>query len=380
VTLLDECAAALESPRMLAFLAMIRAGEGTSDADGYRRHFGGELFDSFADHPRRKITKALGGRPITSSAAGAYQFLAATWDECRAALGLPDFTPRSQDLAAVFLLRRRKALDAVLAGDVRRAIALCAREWASLPGSPYGQPVKTMAQALAVYEAALGEPPPTPQPAPENLASVDPDPPLVHLGPEPPDTAWPFASPVIKEPTMPIPAVLAAVLPSLIESIPRLGKLFGSGSEVAERNVKAAEIAAGIVKEAVGARNDQEAAEMVQSDPALAKVAREAVEARWLELTEAGGGGIEGARRADAAIMAGDGPWWSFLRSPSFWCLLILAPLVYLLVGSLIGLWGSATWSDDVRAGLAGSIVSTIIGAAVGYYWGQTTSRNRAAG
>jgi lysozyme len=92
-------------------------------------------------------------------------------------------------------------------------------------------------------------------------------------------------SPVQEQP-MPAPLIpiLAAVLPSLIRSIPDFGKLFSSGSEVSERNVKAVEMAVGIVQEAVGARNAQEAAEIVASDPAQAEAAQEAVRARWHEL------------------------------------------------------------------------------------------------
>lgn len=181
--------------------------------------------------------------------------------------------------------------------------------------------------------------------------------------------------PITKEPPM-LPAFLAAALPALIESIPKLGKLFGSGSEVAERNIKAAELAVEIVKEATGAQNAQAAAEALQADPALAQKAAQAIEARWLELTEAGGDGIAGARKADAAQQAA-GPLW---HSASFLIAILLLPLVYLLVGSLIGVVGTATWSDDVRAGLAGSLISAIIGGLVGYYYGQTTSRNRTPG
>lgn len=39
----------------------------------------------------------------------------------------------------------------------------------------------------------------------------------------------------------------------------------------------------------------------------------------------------------------------------------------------------SAVVSIDVRAAIAGTIVGTITGGAVGYYWGQSTSRNRIA-
>jgi len=37
----------------------------------------------------------------------------------------------------------------VKAGRFDAAVAKCAKEWASLPGSPYGQPVKTLDQARA---------------------------------------------------------------------------------------------------------------------------------------------------------------------------------------------------------------------------------------
>jgi putative chitinase len=177
-----------------------------------------------------------------------------------------------------------------------------------------------------------------------------------------------------KEQTMPIPAIVAAVLPSLIEAIPKLGKVFGSGSEVADRNIKAAELVVETVKAATGAVNAQDAAERIKSDPAAARTAAQAVDSIWYELTEAGGGGVDGARRADAAQRAGG----DLLHSASFWVALLLLPLVYLLVLSLIGLVGTATWSDDVRAGLSGSLISAVIGGLVGYYYGQTTTRNRA--
>ncbi len=195
-------------------------------------------------------------------------------------------------------------------------------------------------------------------PAPENAPSGPPD----------------AAQAPSKEQTMPIPAIVAAVLPSLIEAIPKLGKVFGSGSEVADRNIKAAELVVETVKAATGAVNAQDAAERIKSDPAAERAAAQAVDSIWYELTEAGGGGVDGARRADAAQRAGG----DLLHSASFWVALLLLPLVYLLVLSLIGLVGTATWSDDVRAGLSGSLISAVIGGLVGYYYGQTTTRNRA--
>ncbi|HJV86916.1 MAG TPA: glycoside hydrolase family 104 protein [Noviherbaspirillum sp.] len=143
----------LTNPNVQAILRVIRTGEGTTDDQGYRRIFGGQLFSSYADHPRVSVTK--GG--YTSTAAGAYQMLASTWDETRKMMGLTDFSPASQDAAAVGRIAARGALDDVLAGRFDTAIKKINREWASLPGSPYGQPVMTWDKARAVYASAGGD-------------------------------------------------------------------------------------------------------------------------------------------------------------------------------------------------------------------------------
>jgi muramidase (phage lysozyme) len=126
-----------------AFLWLIRTGEGTTGPNGYRTMFGGSTFADMSDHPRRAITRS----GMTSTAAGAYQFLSRTWDEMAAKYDLVDFSPASQDVAAVGLIKRRGALADVLAGRFRAAIQKCNKEWASLPGSPYGQPTLTYAKA-----------------------------------------------------------------------------------------------------------------------------------------------------------------------------------------------------------------------------------------
>lgn len=143
-------------PNVRALLAVIRRGEGTAGPNGYRTLFGGGLFEGYADHPRQRITRTLGGRPITSTAAGAYQFLSSTWDETRRIMGLTDFTPASQDRAAVGRIAARGALDDAKAGRLDVALRKIAREWASMPGSPYGQPVITEQTARTVYASAGG--------------------------------------------------------------------------------------------------------------------------------------------------------------------------------------------------------------------------------
>lgn len=240
-------------------------------------------------------------------------------------------------------------------------------------------PANHEAQRIAATEkvrAALTLRFPPLDPLPAQTPDPVPEPTLVQLGPEssePPDQP---AGVTEEWPRTIMAPFLAAALPALIEMIPRLGRVFGSGSAVAERNVKAAEVVAPVVQKATAQPTIQGAVEAMRADPAVLQTAVQAVESRWLDITESGGGGIEGARRADAAgRAAGD-----LLHSASFWVALLLLPLVYILVLSLVGLIGSATWSDDVRAGLAGSLISAIVGGLVGYYYGQTTSRNRAAG
>lgn len=142
----------LSDRNVQAFLRVIRRGEGTADEGGYRRLFGGGTFASFADHPRVLVKKS----GYNSTAAGAYQFLASTWDETRRAMGLKDFSPASQDLGAVGLIARRGALADVIAGRLEEAIKKCGKEWASLPYSPYGQPVISMATARGVFANAGG--------------------------------------------------------------------------------------------------------------------------------------------------------------------------------------------------------------------------------
>lgn len=143
-------------PNVRAVLAVIRRGEGTAGENGYRTLFGGGLFDGFADHPRRSITRKMGSRNITSTAAGAYQFLSSTWDETARIMGLRDFTPASQDRAAVGRIAARGALNDVKAGRLADALKKIGWEWASMPGSPYGQPVITAAAARSVFQAAGG--------------------------------------------------------------------------------------------------------------------------------------------------------------------------------------------------------------------------------
>lgn len=143
----------LYHPNVQAILRVIRTGEGTTGPNGYRTLFGGGLFDGYDDHPRITVQKS----GYTSTAAGAYQFIASTWDETKRVMGLRDFSPNSQDMGALGRIAARGALEDVKAGRFETAIRKIAKEWASMPGSPYGQPVITWDKARAIYASAGGE-------------------------------------------------------------------------------------------------------------------------------------------------------------------------------------------------------------------------------
>lgn len=96
---------------------------------------GGKTFSSYADHPRIVGARTKQG---PSTAAGAYQVTATTWDWVRSVVGkaaLPDFSPANQERAALYLIAYRGGLELVRAGKVLEAAKVLRNEWASLPGA-----------------------------------------------------------------------------------------------------------------------------------------------------------------------------------------------------------------------------------------------------
>jgi muramidase (phage lysozyme) len=349
-----ELIAALEHPNVRAFVRMIRYGEGTSDEDGYRRMFGGELFDSFADHPRRAITKKLGGKPITSTAAGAPQFLARTWDGLVKQYGFADFTPKNQDLGCVALIKGRKALDDVIAGRFEQAVMKCNKEWASLPGSPYGQPVVTMAEARAEYERFGG----TYEGAPADTYL-----PVAPMGVPP--------NPFVNEQEAPVAPFVAAALPALMSAVPELVRMFGGTGANTERNAKAAEVVVGIAKEAIGARNEQELIESIGADPAAADAVRQAVREQWFRIEEVGGG-IMAAREA-AAKVQGDK---SLLHNPAFIISLLLLVFPLMLLVDVFFIHPDSYSTDGLRTQIVTGVLM-VISSIAGFWLGTSFSSSK---
>ena len=104
--------------------------------NGYNVLVGGALFNSYADHPRILVNL---GNGLKSTAAGRYQLLERYYDAYKAELGLPDFSPESQDAIALQQIKESNALDDIDAGNFDTAVARIAHIWASLPGANYGQ-------------------------------------------------------------------------------------------------------------------------------------------------------------------------------------------------------------------------------------------------
>lgn len=127
--------------------------------DPYRVMYGGKEIDNFDDHPRilHNIVSgpnATAKTGLRTSAAGGYQFLGQTpgqpkrsWDEAQEALNLPDFSPESQDRAAVWHAEntyKRETKGRDLRADIRAANGDPAKLqaigqklsgwWTSLPG------------------------------------------------------------------------------------------------------------------------------------------------------------------------------------------------------------------------------------------------------
>lgn len=142
-------------PRVRAFLDTLAHCEGTLHDEGYRTIFGGVLFEEYNDHPRMVVCVPYkqGMEQLCSSAAGRYQILAKTWDKVAPRIGARMFNPSNQDRAAVQILIDRDALHDILQGRFGVALTKLTDEWASLPGSPYGQPTPyTMAELFEVYK------------------------------------------------------------------------------------------------------------------------------------------------------------------------------------------------------------------------------------
>jgi len=117
-----------------------------------------EIFTDYRDHPfaHGRPAKIFNRRGEKSTASGRYQQLYRYWPHYQQQLGLPDFSPLSQDKLAIQLMRERGALDDVRQGRIGSAISRCCNIWASLPGAGYGQREHNLEKLVTVWRSAGG--------------------------------------------------------------------------------------------------------------------------------------------------------------------------------------------------------------------------------
>lgn len=185
--------------RVRAFMRMLRVGEGTQDEGGYKRLFGGYDFTAaphnknMNSHPHIVISQS----GYSSSATGAYQIKGDVYNELISLYGdlykINGFDEITQDKLCLTILKhnyltkrpatffnpkdngqintakqeQRKIfenaygdiLQLIIDGNLEKAVLIASLSWASLPGSPYGQPthLKTFAEVKAKYEEFLKE-------------------------------------------------------------------------------------------------------------------------------------------------------------------------------------------------------------------------------
>jgi muramidase (phage lysozyme) len=103
---------------------------------------------SLTGHPNILVQVGPG---LRSTAFGRYQIINGT----AKSNGFNDFSPTGQDAAADTLMDKRGMTSAAMNGNIQQAIQNGGREWASLPGSPYGQPTQSMDAALQTYGSSI---------------------------------------------------------------------------------------------------------------------------------------------------------------------------------------------------------------------------------
>lgn len=122
----------LKNKNVKAFLDTISEAEGGDyhAKFGYGWARGDWKFTDESTHPGA----GFGG---STTASGRYQITKSTWKlQCTTAMGLTDFSPHTQDLTAIEILRSVKAIDPIANGDIKDAIHKASGQWEALPMGP----------------------------------------------------------------------------------------------------------------------------------------------------------------------------------------------------------------------------------------------------
>lgn len=148
----------LKNPNIQAFLDSIAAAEGTEyreiffdkpdiigSAHGYNVRFPNTTFYSYKKHPEIAMSGRVGSTMFSSTASGRYQILKGTWNTIARRLDLKDFSPRNQDIAALYLFWEKKVIKNIASDNINtrenfeQVVKKLGNTWASFPGSHHGQ-------------------------------------------------------------------------------------------------------------------------------------------------------------------------------------------------------------------------------------------------
>lgn len=365
------------TPNLRAFLLVIRACEGTAGPNGYRTLFGGGLFDGFDDHPNRVVTAS----GYSSTAAGAYMILYRTWRDFIAANGPHDFSASSQDLCARWLIGRRGATADVEAGRLDDAIAKCNREWASLPGSPYGQPTRDLAYCRRKFAEFGG----VEMQAPGGIAAQPDDSPPEQTGAPapiiPPESPAPQPNPPAAPGRGPMdPLSLVSILAGVFAPVIRAKAEKALGSDVGG---PLADNLLAIAKKETGKADPLEAVAVARQSPAIvAKL--ESAASDWLsqvaplmdkiDAFERGAWAAEEGSRDAAAKRGAAMQEAGILGNPQF---VIASFILAMVAGVVFTVLYRDTFSTDMQSFVIGAIVGGALTAVISFFFG--TSRSSAA-
>jgi muramidase (phage lysozyme) len=118
----------VEELNVRVFLNVLRRteGHGYKAKQPYNAMYPNTTFSDYSKHPA--APKEIG--------AGAYGIMGQYWSTYQKRSNLQDFSPKSQDIAAVSILNSKGALDFIKKGDFKSALSLekMKKAWTSLPG------------------------------------------------------------------------------------------------------------------------------------------------------------------------------------------------------------------------------------------------------
>ena len=343
--------AALSHPNVAAFLRVIRNGESSQEESAYRLENGGRILPECpVEHPSKGL-KSPPGRAF-----GAYQFLASTWAGLVRQYGFESMSPQCQDEAAIALCMERRAVEPIIAGDLDdafRRLNSPTSMWTSLPGGSEPNRLTSAAyRTFTEWQRRLA--PAAPVTDPDAWQRDE------HYGEVVTESIInPVPSPDAQEANM-APLILP-LLQVAAQFLPQIAGLFGSGSEVANRNLAAGKVLAEGIVAATNSPNLQAAVEkMASGDTEAIKAANAAVAEVCPSLFEVGSGGIDGARKANAAPEV---PLW-FDRA--FIVGLVLMAAVFMLLADVF-----YAHPDNYDSNIRTQIVTAVLGFAgiVGAYF-----------